>query len=192
MVGTNDGNVQIVVGLGVQFSNDCADIPQACANVVNATDGNAVLPLRPVLDVAFDARDRLTAYAALGGFEQNSPGHPGHVYRLRCADAACTSHFWQDKSGNLPNISVNAIQPNPKYSAQVFAGTDWGLYYTDNINAANPQWQRFASLPSMVVWDMAIDRGYTTLALFTRSRGAWAWPLPDAPDLIFADGFQTP
>src|SRR3712207_6724477 len=28
---------------------------------------------------------------------------------------------------------------------------------------------------------MAIDRGNTTLALFTRGRGAYAWPLPSAP-----------
>ncbi len=191
VVGTSDGNVQVVLGLGVQFNGDCPGAAQACASVVDVTDANAVLPLRPVLDVNFDARDRLTAYAALGGFEQNSPGQPGHVYRLRCVDAACSVHSWENKSGNLPNIPVNAIQPNPKYSAQVFAGTDWGLYYTDNIDATNPQWQRFSGLPGVMVWDMAIDRGYTTLALFTRSRGAWVWPLPDAPDLIFVDGFET-
>jgi len=32
-----------------------------------------------------------------------------------------------------------------------------------------------------MVWDMAIDRGFTTLAVFTRSRGAWVTPLPAAP-----------
>jgi hypothetical protein len=32
-----------------------------------------------------------------------------------------------------------------------------------------------------MLWDMAIDRGNTTLALFTRSRGAFAWPLPTGP-----------
>ena len=25
--------------------------------------------------------------------------------------------------------------PNPNLPQQVFVGTDWGLYYTDNINA---------------------------------------------------------
>jgi len=61
---------------------------------------------------------------------------------------------------------------------QVFAGTDWGLYYTDNINANPPVWQRFEGLPHVMVWSLTIDRGFTTLAAFTRSRGAWAWPLP--------------
>jgi len=61
---------------------------------------------------------------------------------------------------------------------QIFAGTDWGLYYTDNINANPPVWQRFEGLPHVMVWSLTIDRGFTTLAAFTRSRGAWAWPLP--------------
>jgi uncharacterized repeat protein (TIGR01451 family) len=61
---------------------------------------------------------------------------------------------------------------------QMFAGTDWGLYYTDNINANPPVWQRFEGLPHVMVWSLSIDRGFTTLAAFTRSRGAWAWPLP--------------
>jgi hypothetical protein len=30
----------------------------------------------------------------------------------------------------------------------------------------------------VMIWDMVIDRGATTLAVFTRSRGAFAWPLP--------------
>ena len=45
-----------------------------------------------------------------------------------------------------------------------------------------------------MVWDMAIDRGFTTLAVFTRSRGAWAWPLPTEPanpDLLFRNGFEN-
>jgi hypothetical protein len=61
----------------------------------------------------------------------------------------------------------------------MIAGTDWGLYITDNINAVSPTWTRFdASLPHVMIWDMAIDRGATTLAVFTRSRGAFARLLP--------------
>src|ERR1043166_5782011 len=32
-----------------------------------------------------------------------------------------------------------------------------------------------------MIWDMQVDRGNTTLSVWTRSRGAYAWPLPDAP-----------
>jgi uncharacterized repeat protein (TIGR01451 family) len=38
-----------------------------------------------------------------------------------------------------------------------------------------------------MVWSLTIDRGFTTLAAFTRSRGAWAWPLPTTPSGASAD-----
>jgi hypothetical protein len=35
-------------------------------------------------------------------------------------------------------------------------------------------------LPHAMAWDMQIDRGSTTLSVWTRSRGAYVWPLPSA------------
>jgi hypothetical protein len=31
---------------------------------------------------------------------------------------------------------------NPNNGEQVYAGTDWGVYYTDDITVASPTWQR--------------------------------------------------
>ncbi|MDC8011320.1 hypothetical protein [Tahibacter soli] len=183
IVGTNDGNVQYVFGLGVSGTNN--------ATAVNVTGANAVLPNRPVQDVVIDAANPLVGYAAIAGFDENTPTTPGHVFRIACT-ANCATFVWENKTGNLPNIPVNAIMVNPKVPGQVFAGTDWGLYYTDDITAANPVWQRFASLPRAMIWDLVVDRGYTTLAVFTRSRGAWAWPLPSGTDVIFKNGFELP
>jgi len=167
IVGTNDGNVQYVFGLGVAGS----------ATPVDVTGSNSVLPNRPVLDVATDATNPLIGYAAVGGFNENTPATPGHILQVTCT-AQCASFTWVDKSGNLPDIPANAVIANPNMPGQMFAGTDWGLYYTDNINANPPVWQRFEGLPHVMVWSLTIDRGFTTLAAFTRSRGAWAWPLP--------------
>ena len=33
-------------------------------------------------------------------------------------------------------------------------------------------------MPNVMIWDMQIDRGATTLSLWTRSRGAYVWALP--------------
>ena len=167
IVGTNDGNVQYVFGLGVA----------GAATPVDVTGGNSVLPNRPILDVATDPLNPLVGYAAVGGFTANSPTTPGHVLQVTCT-AQCASFTWVDKSGNLPDIPANAVIANPNIPNQVFVGMDWGLYYTDNINANPPVWQRFEGLPHVMVWSLSIDRGFTTLAAFTRSRGAWAWPLP--------------
>ncbi|HJU40586.1 MAG TPA: hypothetical protein VJ724_13500 [Tahibacter sp.] len=183
IVGTNDGNVQYVYGLGVSGTNN--------ATVANVTGANAVLPNRPVQDVVIDAQNPWVGYAAIAGFDANTPATPGHVFRVTCT-ANCATFAWENKTGNLPDIPVNAIMVNPNLPGQVFAGTDWGLYYTDDISAASPQWQRFEGLPRAMIWDLVVDRGTTTLAAFTRSRGAWAWPLPTASDVIFANGFESP
>ena len=70
----------------------------------------------------------------MGGFDQNTPSTPGHVFQVTCT-ANCASFTWANKSGNLPNIPVDSIIANPHFPQQVFAGTDWGLYYTNDITA---------------------------------------------------------
>jgi hypothetical protein len=186
LVGTNDGNVQYGFGLGTGTP--------LTANWVNVTGSNAVLPNRPVLDVAISPQNQLVGYAAVGGFDQNTPNRPGHVFQVTCS-TFCASFAWANKTGNLPNIPVNSIAVNPNAPKQVFAGTDWGLYYTDNITLTKPVWNKFTNgLPSTMIWDMSIDRGATTLALFTRSRGAWAIALPTQSTTqvsFFSDDFET-
>jgi len=174
MVGTNDANVWIGFNLGTGT--------QAQAIWVDVTGNNTVVPLRPVLGIALDptvsAANLPVGYAAVGGFDANTPTTPGHVFQVTCT-ADCGSFTWANKSGNLPDIPVDSIIVNPNMSQQVFAGTDWGVYYTDDITVASPTWQRFENgIPHAMVWDMQIDRGSTTLSVWTRSRGAYAYPLP--------------
>src|SRR6185295_14060237 len=75
IVGTNDGNVQIGFNLGTGTASQ--------ANWVNVTGSNAVLPNRPILGVALEpsvpAKEVPVGYAAVGGFNQNTPTTPGHV-----------------------------------------------------------------------------------------------------------------
>ncbi len=177
IVGTNDGNVQIGFNLGTGTASQ--------ANWVNVTGGNSVLPNRPILSVALDpvvpARNVPVGYAGVGGFNANSPTTPGHVFQVTCGDT-CATFTWLDKTGNLPDIPVGSVISNPNFPQQVFAGTDFGLYYTNDITAASPVWYRFKDgMPAVMIWDMQIDRGATTLSVWTRGRGAFAWPLPSGP-----------
>jgi hypothetical protein len=174
MLGTNDANVWIGFNLGTGTASQ--------ANWVNVTGANTVLPLRPVQGIALDptvtAANLPVGYAAVGGFNENTPGSPGNVFQITCA-ADCGSFTWVNKTGNLPDIPVDSIIVNPNMPQQVFAGTDWGVYYTDDITVGSPTWLRFENgIPHAMVWDMQIDRGSTTLSVWTRSRGAYAFPLP--------------
>ena len=177
IVGTNDANVWIGFNLGTGVAGQ--------ANWVNVTGANAVLPNRPVLGIALDpsapTASTPTGYAALGGFNGNTPASPGHVYQVVC-DNLCANPVWTDRSGNLPDIPVDSIIVNPNFPQQVFAGTDFGLYFTNDINAVSPTWFRFdKGLPHTMIWDLQIDRGATTLSVWTRGRGAYVWQLPNAP-----------
>jgi hypothetical protein len=174
IVGTNDGNAWIGFNLGTGTASQ--------ANWVDVTGNNAVLPNRPVMGVALDpsvsAANLPVGYAAIGGFDANTPTTPGHVFQVTCT-ANCSSFTWANKTGDLPDIPVDSIIVNPNQPQQVFAGTDWGVYFTDDITAASPTWQRFENgLPHAMVWDMQIDRGGTTLSVWTRSRGAYVSLLP--------------
>lgn len=176
MAGTNDANVWIGFNLGTGAASQ--------AIWVDVTGSNTVLPLRPVQGIALDptvsAANLPVGYAAVGGFNANTPTTTGHVFQVTCT-ANCASFTWLNKTGNLPDIPVDSIIVNPNIPQQVFAGTDWGVYYTDDITVASPTWQRFENgIPHAMVWDMQIDRGSTTLSVWTRSRGAYVYPLAGA------------
>ena len=192
IAGTNDGNVLIGFNLGTGA--------QAQATWVDVTGGNTVLPNRPIngisLDPSVGSATTPVGYAAVGGFNANTPTNPGHVFQVTCV-SSCSSFNWADKTGNLPDIPVDSIINNPNYPQQVFAGTDWGLDYTNDITTASPVWYRFeAGLPHSMIWDLVIDRGSTTLSAWTRSRGAYVYPLPSnaispAPVLVSAASRMT-
>src|SRR5438132_862689 len=176
MVGTNDANVWIGFNLGTGT--------QSQANWVDVTGNNTVVPLRPVLGIALDptvgAANLPVGYAAVGGFNANTPTTQGHVFQVTCA-ADCGSFTWVNKTGNLPDIPVDSIIVNPNMPQQVFAGTDWGVYYTDDITVGSPTWQRFENgIAHALVGDMQIDRGRATPGGWTQRRVAQVYPLPEA------------
>ena len=78
------------------------------------------------LDPSVSAVNLPVGYAAVGGFDANTPTTPGHVFQVTCA-ADCGSFTWANKTGNLPDIPVDSIIVNPNNAEQVFVGTDWGV-----------------------------------------------------------------
>lgn len=144
---------------------------------------NAVLPNRVILGVAADPADHTRIYAAVGGFNENTPATPGNLFQFKWSGTAWTR---TNKTGNLPNVPASAVAVNPHNRKQVFVGTYFGFYYTDDIDAATPVWVRYQwGLPNTVIKYLTIDRGPasnpllgTTLAAFTYGRGIFAIKLP--------------
>jgi hypothetical protein len=136
------------------------------------------------LDPSVSEARRPRGYVAIGGFDANTRTAPGHVFEVTCNNVfsrPCFAFTWKNKTGNLPDIPVNSIIVNPKFPQQVFVGTVWGVYFTDDITVANPIWKRFRTgIPHVTVMDMQIDRGATTLSVWTYGRGAYVYPLAGA------------
>ncbi len=90
----------------------------------------------------------------------------GHVFRSLNGGAT-----WTDRSGNLPDIPVNAIVVDPKNTSRVFAATDHGVYRTNN---AGTKWHDYSNgLPNVVVGDLLLHERLRVLRAGTRNRGAW-------------------
>ena len=178
------------------------------ASWTDLTSGNAVLPNRAIMGVAFDSSSASTLYAAVGGFGANTPSTPGHIFMVTTADQWAT-FTWTDKTGNLPDVPFNTVICNPNNANQVFAGSELGFFYTSDITSFYPTWTSYPyGLPATVVQHLALDRGplnnpyaSTTLTAFTYGRGAYSIRLPSGgagfdprpvASLKAAKIFQTP
>jgi photosystem II stability/assembly factor-like uncharacterized protein len=90
----------------------------------------------------------------------------GHVFRS--ADGGAR---WTNRSGNMPDIPINAIVVDPADHRRLFAASDHGVYETRN---AGTRWTDFSNgLPNVVVGDMILHERRRVLIAGTRSRGAW-------------------
>lgn len=191
VIGTNDGKVwwSNNIYTGASCTQAAANTstfscsPNTGATWRDADSTNAVLPNRAILGVAVDPTDSTRVYAAVGGFNSNTPTTPGHLIEMKWNGATWTR---ADKTGNLPDVPASAVAVNPHNRKQVFVGTHFGFYYTDDIDAASPVWTRYQwGLPNTIIRFLAIDRGPaatpglgTTLAAFTYGRGVYAIKLP--------------
>jgi photosystem II stability/assembly factor-like uncharacterized protein len=89
-----------------------------------------------------------------------------HVFR-----STNSGKTWSDRTGNLPDIPVNAIVIDPKHHRRIFAATDNGVYQSTN---SGTKWSDFSNgLPNAVVGDMILHERRRVLRIGTHNRGAW-------------------
>ncbi|HKD10942.1 MAG TPA: hypothetical protein VKE50_02660 [Thermoanaerobaculia bacterium] len=87
------------------------------------------LPCRFVTDINVPASDPTgnTAYVSFSGFNVNTPGQPGHLFRT--VNGLSGSPTFTNISGDLPDTPVNAIVVDPTHTpAVLYAGTDIGVF----------------------------------------------------------------
>lgn len=139
--GTNAGNVQVTNDLGATWTT--------------ITNG---IPNRFVSDVIVHPNTADRAILSVSGFGT------GHVFHTSNGGQS-----WQNISGNLPDMPVNALLYEPGDPTVIYAGTDLGVYRTDNDGAS---WSPFNNgLPNVAVFDLAGEANTGTLVAATHGRG---------------------
>jgi photosystem II stability/assembly factor-like uncharacterized protein len=83
---------------------------------------------------------------------------------------------WTNISGSLPNVPFNCIEyDNTSLNDAVYAGSDVGVYYMDNITG---NWTYFnTGLPHVIIDELEIHYGTGKIRAATYGRGMWESPL---------------
>ena len=147
-VGTDDGNVQVTLDGGT-----------------NWTKISDPLPVRWVTRVAVDPYDAMTAYVTLSGYRYDE--YLPHVFRTTDA-----GNSWQSISSNLPDAPVNDIIVDPDFAGRLFAATDVGVFITDNLGNS---WSYLSeNLPNSPITDLVLHNPTRTLIAATFGRSMYS------------------
>ena len=119
---------------------------------------------RPIKDIAIDYTNPNRVTICYGG--TNSGGTANHVFLSNAGGDS-----WTDISGNLPNISINAVALDPNSSNTLYVGTDVGVYRTTNLGV---NWEAFDNgIPNAMISDIHIDPEDSMLYAATFGRGMY-------------------
>jgi photosystem II stability/assembly factor-like uncharacterized protein len=153
-VGSTDGTVQVTTDYALTWSQRITGLPN-----------------RVIKDFAIRSDDAQHAWVVVSGFGS------GHVFRTTNAGLS-----WQDVSGNLPNVPVNAVVVLPR-SSEVFVGTDLGVFRS---TTGGTTWVPFMEgFPNVAVFDLAFNDRTRILVAGTHGRGMFSYSLP--PEVLRGD-----
>jgi len=126
-------------------------------------------PGSPVTDLAADPQHLGVVYASIGSF--------GNLEQVFKSDNGGIS--WMNISGNIPPVPVNALAVDPYDSLIIYAGTDLGVWVTQD---GGNTWSPFMNgLPYVVVDDIHFYKPDSTIRIGTYGRGYWrAKAIPSA------------
>ncbi len=151
LAGTFDGNVWITKDRGVSWDSITHKLPK-----------------RYVTSLAASFVNPRTIYVTHSGFRYNDP-FP-HIHRS--IDLGKT---WTDISGDLPNVPINKVLCMPGTDSILFAGTDAGVYATQN---GGREWFRLGNnMPVYPVMDLLLDKKQNRLIAATFAQGIMSYGL---------------
>jgi hypothetical protein len=129
-----------------------------------------------VTALAFNPTNANVLYVTLSGFDEGTPGQPGHVFKTTNALAA--SPTWVNVSPPV-NIPHNTIVLDPSDPNIVYVGTDLGVWNSANGGSTWTHMGPEIGLPNVAVFELQIDDTTNRLVAFTHGRSALAFEISD-------------
>ncbi len=152
MAGTDDGNVWFTGTGGANWTKVSADLPK-----------------RWITRVVADLWNVNTGYVCLSGYRHFD--YMAHIYKT--TDKGQT---WASVSGDLPDVPVNDLIPDPLDPNTWYIATDVGVLVTYN---AGENWEPLGTeLPNVPILDLTLHAPTRTLVAATYGRSMFKATLP--------------
>jgi hypothetical protein len=168
--GTGEGSLRSTISGGAQRWKDLDPPP-------------GTVPNRYVKAIAYHPTDPATVYVALSGFDENTPGYPGHVFRT--VNATAGTPTWTNVSPPV-NLPINALAIDPGIPNTLYAGADLGVWKTTNGGSSWTFMGPASGMPNVPVFDLLFSPADGHLVAFTYGRGAFKL------NVGFLQGFIAP
>ncbi len=127
------------------------------------------LPVRAITGISPEPGNPTSVLVALSGF--------GSAHLWQCIDTSAPNPVWVSVSGGLPDVPVNVVVRDPLNPLRHwFAGTDIGVFETQNAGSSWADATQPLGLPGVGVQDLKAVPG--TLFAGTFGRGVWKIELP--------------
>ena len=156
--GTMDGQLRLTTDAGMNWTD---------------IDAGGAVPERYVSGLAFSSSNAQVLYVTLSGFDEGTPGHPGHVFKT--SNALAADPTWANVSPSV-NLPQDCIAINPLDAQDVFVGSDLGVWHSSNGGGSWAHQGPRLGMPNVAVYDLQFDNlGHLTA--FTYGRGAFKYSM---------------
>lgn len=133
-------------------------------------DPFAQVPSRPINGLAFHPANADVLYAVLSSFDNATPGASGHVFKTSNALAAVPAWTNTSPPADQP---FNVVAIDPRNANRVYAGSDTGLWLSDNAGASWIKQGIDVGIPNVPIYDIQINPATDRTIAFTYGRGAY-------------------
>ena len=161
MIGTQNGQVWATANGSSTLVNLTPALPANPAGGTNKFIGRAMI----------DPNNKDVAYVTLSYYAPAGQG----IWKITDLSSAAISGGatpnWAAAGNGIPSIPINAFAIDPQNSNNLYAGTDIGVYFSNDGGAS---WAPFGTgLPRSAVFDLKIQPSNRLLRAATHGRGIW-------------------